>query len=51
MAYFTGVNNFIVRRKNYGLNMAVLLLPIYLLNVIRKGIWFELSAFIFLHFG
>ena len=34
--FYSAMNNFILRRKNYGLNIAVLLSPLYLLNVIRK---------------
>ena len=34
--FYSAINNFILRRKNYGLNIAVLLSPLYLLNVIRK---------------
>lgn len=33
---YSAINNFTLRRKNYGLNIAVLFLPLYLLNVIRK---------------
>ena len=34
--FYSAMNNFLLRRKNYGLKIAVLFSPLYLLNVIRK---------------
>ena len=34
--FYSAINNFMLRKKNFGIKVAIFLLPLYFLNVIRK---------------